>query len=304
MASNRCDQRYRAAMMSGRLCLDDPMDLSCTPFQRDGSACLRLNAADGAIAEISLHGAHVLSWQPSPGRERLYLSPRASFAEGAAIRGGIPVIFPQFGGRGSMVKHGFARLLAWRYVGIDADDGTPAAVLELVDTEDTRRQWPASFRARLHVRLAPAALTVRLAIRNQGEAPFSFTAALHTYLRVDDLDATTVQGLEAAGFEDSRDGQTSAAEGEPVRFQSEVDRLYPDCADDLLLAQGDEVMRISAEGFRDTVVWNPGAELAAKMADLGAGEHRHFVCVESGTIAVPVTLAPGEAWSGAQRLEA
>ncbi len=95
------------------------MDLTCIPFQRNGSDCLRLNAADGAVAEISLHGAHVLSWQPSPGRERLYLSPRASFADDAAIRGGIPVIFPQFGGRGTMLKHGFARLLEWHYVGVE-----------------------------------------------------------------------------------------------------------------------------------------------------------------------------------------
>ncbi|MFC3815800.1 D-hexose-6-phosphate mutarotase [Lysobacter sp. GCM10012299] len=278
------------------------MDLTCTPFQRDGSACLRLNAADGAIAEISLHGAHVLSWQSSPGRERLYMSPRASYAAGAAIRGGIPVIFPQFGGRGTMLKHGFARLLEWRYVGIEPDAGSPAAVLKLVDDAHTRQLWPARFRARLHVSLAHAALTVRLSVRNQDDAPFSFTAALHTYLRVDDLDATALRGLEAAGFEDSRDGSASPAEGEPVRFRAEVDRLYPDCAHDLLLAGGGEAVRIGAEGFRDTVVWNPGEALAASMADLGPGEHRHFVCVESGTIAVPVTLAPGEEWSGAQRL--
>lgn len=279
------------------------MDLTCTPFQRDGSACLRLNAADGAVADIILHGAHVLSWQPSPGRERLYLSPRASFAHGAAIRGGIPVIFPQFGGRGTMVKHGFARLLEWRYVGVEADDGTSAAVLELVDSADTRQLWPARFRARLHVALEPAALTVRISVRNQGDAPFSFTSALHTYLRVNDLDATTLQGLEGASFEDSRDGSASVPEGEPVRFRSEVDRLYPDCAHALLLAHDADAMRISADGFRDTVVWNPGAALAASMADLGTGEHRHFVCVESGTIATPVTLAPGEEWSGAQHLQ-
>ncbi len=151
--------------------------------------------------------------------------------------------------------------------------------------------------------LTTAALTVRLSIRNQGQAPFSFTAALHTYLRVNNLDATTLQGLEAAGFEDSRDGSARAAEGEPVRFRSEVDRLYPACAHELLLAQGDEAMRINAEGFRDTVVWNPGEALAASMADLGPGEHRHFVCVESGTIATSVSLAPGEEWSGAQRLQ-
>ena len=55
---------------------------------------------DCASAEISLHGAHVLSWKPAPARECLYLSPNASQAPGAAIRGGIPVIFPQFAGLG------------------------------------------------------------------------------------------------------------------------------------------------------------------------------------------------------------
>ncbi|HEY5805297.1 MAG TPA: D-hexose-6-phosphate mutarotase [Lysobacter sp.] len=281
------------------------MHLACESFERDGCACLRLTADDRAVVEISLHGAHVLSWQPSPGRERLYLSPRASFAKGAAIRGGIPVIFPQFGGRGPMTKHGFARLLQWRYMGIEDLAETPEAVLELVDSDYSRRQWPAQFRARLHVALAPSALTVRLAIRNEGEASFSFTTALHTYLRVNDLAATSLLGLEAAAFEDSaRNGLATEAEGAALRFEGEVDRIYPDCAKELLLVDGEGETRISAAGFRDTVVWNPGAPLAAKMPDLGADGHRYFVCVESGTIVAPVTLAPGEKWIGMQRLQA
>lgn len=283
------------------------MALSCDLLQRDGRDCLRLDADDGATARISLHGAHVLSWQPSPGRERLYLSPRASFADGAAIRGGIPVVFPQFAGRGPMIKHGFARLLPWRFVGIEAEPGTglAAAVLELNDSDDTRRYWPAMFSARLHVSLASDALTVRLAVRNAGQMPMSFTTALHTYLRVGDLDAVSLQGLEAAAFEDStRDGLATAAEHRPLRFGGEIDRIYADCAQELRLCEGDNAVAITADGFRDTVVWNPGAALAATMADLGADEHRHFVCVESGTVTAPVTLAPGEQWSGMQRLQA
>ncbi|HJW45969.1 MAG TPA: hypothetical protein VJ484_05715, partial [Lysobacter sp.] len=63
-------------------------------------------------AAIATHGAQVLSWQCC-GRERLYLSPRATFTPGQAIRGGVPVIFPQFSDRGSGLRHGFARLYDW-----------------------------------------------------------------------------------------------------------------------------------------------------------------------------------------------
>lgn len=47
------------------------------------------------------------------GKGRLFTSPRAVFRSGQAIRGGIPVIFPQFGACGPGLRHGFARLLEW-----------------------------------------------------------------------------------------------------------------------------------------------------------------------------------------------
>ena len=55
--------------------------------------CIRLHS-DGASALVALHGAHVLSWIPADGRERLFLSERATFDGQAAIRGGIPLVFP------------------------------------------------------------------------------------------------------------------------------------------------------------------------------------------------------------------
>ena len=91
----------------------------------NGLPCVRLRGANGASALIALHGAQLLSWKtghssvgdaPADGRERLFLSERARFAEGAAIRGGVPVIFPQFAGRGPLPKHGFARTLPWRLI--------------------------------------------------------------------------------------------------------------------------------------------------------------------------------------------
>ena len=269
-----------------------------------GNPCLRLTAADGARADISLHGAHVTSWQPAAGRERLYVSPRASHAPGKAILCAIPVIFPQFAGRGSMIKHGFARLLDWQFRGIEHDIASgPAAVFELRDGASTHAHWPSRFRARLHVALAPSCIEVGLEIHNLDDAPFAFTAALHTYVRVDDLMVASLHGLEAASYLDSARAEAHMpATGDAVRFGAETDRIYPDAASPLILRDGSGAVQITARNFRDTVVWNPGPELAASTADLGAGEQRHFVCVESGTVIEPVTLAPGESWSGVQRL--
>ena len=58
------------------------------------------------------------------------------------------------------------------------------------------------------------------------------------------------------------------------------------------------------QGFGDVVVWNPGAEGAAVLTDLDAGEHARFVCVEAACVAHPVELPAGGIWEGSQTLTA
>ena len=74
-----------------------------------GQPCHRIHIACGDSALVALQGAHVLSWV-SGGRERLFLSPANHWDGRTAIRGGIPVCFPQFNARGGLPRHGFARL--------------------------------------------------------------------------------------------------------------------------------------------------------------------------------------------------
>jgi len=117
------------------------------------------------------------------------------------------------------------------------------------------------------------------------------------------LAAVELEGLESAPYEDSaRKSAPMPASNAPIRFEGELDRIYAASPRSLRLRDGESTLHIEAEGFRDTVVWNPGATLAASMGDLGAGEHLRFVCVEAGTVVEPVTLAPGERWLGVQRL--
>jgi len=38
------------------------------------------------------------------------------------------------------------------------------------------------------------------------------------------------------------------------------------------------------------------------MGDLGEENYPYFVCVEAGTVAAPITLEAGQAWTGVQEL--
>ncbi|OQA41557.1 MAG: putative glucose-6-phosphate 1-epimerase [Chloroflexi bacterium ADurb.Bin325] len=110
-----------------------------------------ISAADGARAEAYLYGAHVTSWVPAGGEERLYLSPQADYRPGAAIRGGAPVVFPQFSGMGPLPKHGFLRNLPWEYLGAHEEADRITAEFAIVENEQTLALWPHRFRGRLAV---------------------------------------------------------------------------------------------------------------------------------------------------------
>jgi glucose-6-phosphate 1-epimerase len=63
-------------------------------------------------AKICTYGAHVVE-ATVEGERLLFLSQQAVFEKGKAIRGGIPVIWPQFSNRGPLPSHGFARVRQW-----------------------------------------------------------------------------------------------------------------------------------------------------------------------------------------------
>ncbi len=254
-----------------------------------GLPAVTLQAPDGARALLYLQGAHVASWSTPDGRERLFLSTRSPFHAGAAIRGGVPVVFPQFSSRGPLPKHGFARTTPW----------------ELTAMEETRSLWPHPFLAELTVHIGGSSLSLRLDVTNTGPAAFPFTAALHTYLRVADLEGTRVVGLRGLTYEDNAaGGRRDAQPEEELSLRGEVDRVYLDAPGTLEVREPGATVEVRKEGFRDVVVWNPGAERGATLADLEPGGYARFVCVEAGCIGTPVMLHAGERWSGTQTLTA
>jgi len=268
-----------------------------------GLPALAMRGPQGASAVISLHGAQVLSWIPAGGSEQLYLSEQSKFADGQAIRGGVPVCFPQFSGQGPLPKHGLVRTMAWQLLEQYGDDKRAGVILGTEDNATTRAQWPHSFRLRLHVTLEASALDITLHATNTGPQPFTFTSALHTYLRVADINAAHVDGLSGIAFRDAANGnRVVTQDAARLTFNGETDRVYH-AAPALLVDDGAGTrLSIQAQHFVDTVVWNPGPDLCAHLTDMPAAGYRNMLCVEAACADTPVTLAPGAAWQGSQRL--
>lgn len=261
----------------------------------------KLSNDAGDTAEIYAHGAHITSWRTADGVERLFLSERAEFRDGVAIRGGVPIIFPQFAGLGALPKHGLARTAQWRRV---TSDSTHNALFRWQDDAATRAIWPQQFAADYAVNLAHDSLHMTLSIRNTGEQPCSFTAALHTYLRVQDIAQVAVTGLQSLRYSDNAAGGITAHESAAaLRIVGEVDRIYFGTTQPIaVLEPGQRTIVCSAEGFADTVIWNPGVEKAALLSDLEPEGYRYMLCVEAAAIGEPVTLQPQASWSGTQHL--
>jgi glucose-6-phosphate 1-epimerase len=256
---------------------------------------------------VHLHGAQVTSWRPAPdGDERLFLSARSEFRPGAAIRGGIPVIFPQFAAEGPLPRHGFARTSAWSLAGVQrSEEGDAVATLSLTDSPETHALWRAEFSATLTVRVGGTRLVVGMEIENTGASPFSFTCALHTYLRVQEAARVEVIGLEGVSFRDSSAPGRLRTDGSPVlRVTGELDRVYVDAPRSLLVREPKRALEIRTVDFPDVVLWNPGRTRAAALPDMEPEGERSMLCVEAAVVQRPITLATGGRWHGTQTLDA
>lgn len=252
-----------------------------------------------AHGEVYLHGAHVISWRPAGNEEVLFLSSKSRWEDGQAIRGGIPICFPWFRGKGDdphAPAHGFVRTRSWQISSIEENHSGVAVSMLIESDEQTRRWWPGEFRLAHRVTFG-SELKLELTCMNTGKAPLCFEEALHTYNRVADVGAVRLQGLDNARFLDNSDSNKEKSQLGDVIIASQTDNAFINTQNpvDLLDPQLRRRIRLQKANSNTTVVWNPWQEGAGKLRDLGEGEWRQFVCVEASNIrASAVTLAPGQ----------
>jgi len=259
----------------------------------------------GAELDVYYHGAHITRWRSASGRELMFLSRRALLRADKAIRGGVPLIFPQFNAFGPGPRHGFARVLPWTLSEIVREGDVVSCRFELESAENTLALWPHPFRALYSIELRDSSLRLSLEVNNTGVADCKFTAALHTYFRVHAFSGCKLEGLNNKSFWDNDGSDFSdrkTFDADVLDFSDAIDRVYFDVKTPLVLHDGSAQMHIEQSGFGDVVVWNPGLEGARAMNDMADDEYQRMVCVEAARIDNPVSLKPGETWTGEQYL--
>ena len=256
-----------------------------------------------AKALISIYAGQVLSFQPAGESDDLmFLSDKAYYQEGKAIKGGVPICWPWFGpdpdGSGRPA-HGFVRNRLWNLLTTEiTQTGETKVVLGLVDTEETSAIWPHSFELAIAISVGKT-LTLELITRNTDVKAFSITQAFHTYFSVGDIDQVKVLGLEGKNYIDTVEKGIQKQQEGAIKIASEVDRIYTNTSSKLVI-DDDKLKRriiITSQGSKTAVVWNPWAEICSQMADLDNEAYKKLICVETTNAADDIVIIePGQSF--------
>lgn len=249
-------------------------------------------------AYLCLQGAHITTFRPKDQDEPvIWLSDYAKFAPGKSIRGGAPVCWPWFGAHATEAGfpgHGFARTVMWDVTHSAAlASGETEITLALVDTDQTRAQWPHASRVELNV-VVGKSLKAQLITHNLGDADIAIGEALHTYFQIGDIAEIEVLGLEGCEYVDKVGEVTRRTQEGAATFHGEVDRVYVNTEATCVIVDPKLKRRliVAKSGSRSTVLWTPWTEKADKMGDFGPHGWRRMVCVESVNALENVVVIP------------
>lgn len=249
-----------------------------------------------STAKVSIYGAQVLSFIPKGKDDLLFVSSQSFYQEGKAIRGGIPVCWPWFNAHptdSTKPSHGFARISSWEVLSTKKEGDEVVISLGLKSDDRTKDFFPYDFEAVLEVTVGKS-LNVELTTTNVDSKPFDVSAALHTYFNIFDIASVKLRGLHKTAYKDDVLGIDAVQEDEMVTFSGRTDRRYKETEADVSIIDVNKNIKVGKKGSKITVVWNPGAELASQMVDLGNDDYKKMVCVESAnSLNDTITIQPG-----------
>ncbi len=254
-----------------------------------------------ASALISLQGANLLSYVVDKKDDLIWLSKDAVFAVGKSIRGGVPICWPWFGAhekKPSFPAHGFVRTMLWDVCLVQKLSSGDTKIIFVLNTQTLddkiKVMWPVPTTVEYTLTIG-SVLSLELTTTNNGLQDITISEALHTYFNVNDIDKTSVNGLDKIEYLDKPDGFKRKQQNGNIRINKEVDRVYMHTPNDVVISQGEKKIIIKKKNSLSTIVWNPWADVAKKMGDLGPDGYTHMLCVESGNVAENVvTIKPSE----------
>jgi glucose-6-phosphate 1-epimerase len=167
----------------------------------------------------------------------------------------------------------------------------------MTQTEVAKKQLSYPFQLTLEITVGND-LRLELSTKNLADHPFMIGEAFHTYFNVSDIKNTNITGLENLVYSDKVKNYLRNVQHGPLKFDGEFDRVYLNSDEDCIIRDSGfrRAIRVAKSGSKTTVIWCPGAEKVAQMADMGApDEWRKMICVESANaMENNVTIFPNE----------
>lgn len=288
------------------------------------------HSASGACATFHPFGATITSYVNAKGHETLFLSKLAKLDGSKATRGGIPLVFPQFGQPNKdMPQHGFLRNNYWIAGECYDNDGEAGCdlTLSLKDVANGRGEglWKdgdngIDCSAVLSIKITADSLTTILTIQNTGTHAFDYQALFHTYYKIYGSKALdekycNVTGLSGYKVINQLTKEEWIQGDESVAVHRELDSIFhPPRGKTTLeveICTGDDNSKVVVHSTAavdgelipvSAVVWNPYIEKSKNMQDFGDDEYHDMLCVEPGVLDSHEKLSPGKKCSFLQRI--
>lgn len=254
-----------------------------------------------ATSTVYLNGAHVCSYRPDGESEILWLSNNARFEPGAAIRGGIPICWPwfaQFGRNAPSTDtpmHGFARNSTFEVIATSADTDCASVVLRR-HAPSAPAPWNDGLQLDVEIRLSDT-LWMEVRTTNQGDSTVPIGAALHSYFAVSEVGNARIPELTGVEYLDKTRDYARTLQADDLVVAGEIDRIFLFSPEHVTLRDTRAHHRIVIRpwGHTDVVVWNPGPEVAAGMADVTLDGYAQMICIEPANALDNITrLEPGQ----------
>jgi D-hexose-6-phosphate mutarotase len=279
------------------------------------------HTASGASATVRPFGATITSFVNSNGKESLFLSSLAKTDGSKATRGGIPLVFPQFGQPNKdMPQHGFLRNNYWKCGDVfDQEEGAGGEfTLALEDVVNARGEgvWKDESTVDctivLSVKVNANSLTTVLTIENAGGNTFDYQTLFHTYFKIYgskalDKDVCNVTGLAGYHIYDQVTKEERVQNEDPVFVDRELDCIFTapqgKTAIDVVICTGEDGSKVSVHATAtvdgedipvSAVVWNPFIEKSKGMGDFADAEYHDMICVEPGVLKAGKKLHSGK----------
>jgi len=244
-----------------------------------------------ASAKIALQGGHLFSFKRDT--ELLWVSEKSRFEEGVAIRGGIPICWPQFGlvKDSKLKQHGYARTSIWELIQSEEKENLTIVTLKLKTSKHKDFDFNCEVMVTFYI---GEELIIELKTKNLDTKEMKITQALHTYFDISDISNISISGLQNKPYLDALDTKIKKQDGE-VTIDTEVDRVYQEVDSDIVLQDIHKKTTIKNTNSSSVIVWNPWVNKCHNMADMKDDGYKKFICIESANaIDDFITLQTGE----------